>query len=140
MEEATQTHTQTFDRHAPRCLTIAHAQRLLRGAHRPWRGLGTVINSHVHKSTQVPQLYPTHSQNQKRQHSHDMCAHKNPMCTQTNKPTTKPSWTDNSTGSSSSERACPYRLLFQLSGPCTLSNCNPSLTSLFLPAAPRRSL
>lgn len=47
----------------------------------------------------------------------------------------EPSQADNSMGSSLSERARPYRLLFQLSGLCTLSYCNPSLTTPFLPAA-----
>lgn len=49
------------------------------------------------------------------------CVPKHPVQTQTEPPKHSPSRAVNSTGSSSSEWACPYRLLFQLSDSCSLS-------------------
>lgn len=88
----TRVHIETFDRHALRRLTITHAQRLLRGTNRLWRGLYRVINAHVQKYTnagsthkhiwrarmrkQDPQLHlhtNTLTKPRQKQHLNDMC-------------------------------------------------------------------
>lgn len=128
-------HKQTFDRRAPRCLPRTET---FEGEHKLFRRTNIhKLHAHTkaHKHTKWSTVVHVHRHNRKA--LSDTFSHKHSIQTQT---TPKPSKIDNSTGSSSSGQAYPYRLLFQLSGShFTFSDCNPSPTALFLPTAPRRS-
>lgn len=130
------THTSRHLTDAPR--DVCHAQRHSRGSTNfsDAQIYTNCMHTLKHISTpNDPQLFMCTDTIAKPCQTH--FSHKHSIQTQT---TPKPSKIDNSTGSSSSGQAYPYRLLFQLSGShFTFSDCNPSPTALFLPTAPRRS-
>lgn len=133
MGEATHTHTQTFDRHALRRLTRAETLEMHTQTYTYTHADNTHTHNQIYTSTNcMSRLVHKHSgaitvlarwhcsQKQERGSFAHMC--KQTSKAHTNKTTeVKPSQTDNSTGSSSSERTCPYHLLFQLSGSRTHS-------------------
>lgn len=96
-----------------------------------------------HTRTPTVPAPQTHSQTQDRDSSHTNThisirgAHTHKQ----NPPNQTPHGLITQRGALHQNELAPYRLLFRLSGSCTLSSCNPSLTTPFLPPLPpRRSL